>query len=285
MNVRKNKFAKWELAVADLIADINGPTLPEKLRDAIKEVIPYEHLMVFGYRTQGRPLDLFNVSDTEYRKIVVQAYIATGYLLDPFYHRYINGYEDRWYRLDDVCEGTFTNSDYYKKHYRYTGILDELTFFLDLGDGLTGAVTLTREEDQGSFTDAEAEFMNLILPTIRAVVRHHWLGNDYPETATNNARNLASLQDHIQTAFQQFGRKVLTNRECEVTGYILGGYSSAAIADLMEISTGTVKIHRKNVYQKLSISSVNELFSLFLGSLTDPHLLRESNAQTDDSTL
>ena len=60
---------------------------------------------------------------------------------------------------------------------------------------------------------------------------------------------------------------MLTHRECEIAGLILKGHSSKSIARIIEISPGTVKIHRKNIYRKLGISSQSELFSLFLGNL------------------
>ena len=44
--------------------------------------------------------------------------------------------------------------------------------------------------------------------------------------------------------------------------------ASISIATLLNISVGTVKVHRKNIYAKLEISSQSELFSLFLPLLT-----------------
>jgi DNA-binding CsgD family transcriptional regulator len=119
------------------------------------------------------------------------------------------------------------------------------------------------------------QILDAMVPVVRSVLRHHWIGSDYPEHATGGARSLASLQDHIQNAFRQFGRSLLTNRESEIVGLILSGYSSNAISQHLDISVGTVKIHRKNTYQKLSISSQNELFSMFLSSLSDPSLLAD----------
>ena len=37
---------------------------------------------------------------------------------------------------------------------------------------------------------------------------------------------------------------------------------------LLNISAGTVQIHRKNIYQKLGINSQGELFSQFIRGLT-----------------
>jgi DNA-binding CsgD family transcriptional regulator len=48
----------------------------------------------------------------------------------------------------------------------------------------------------------------------------------------------------------------------------LRGNSSKAIAKRLSISQETVKVHRRNLYAKLGVSSQSELFSLFLQRLT-----------------
>jgi DNA-binding CsgD family transcriptional regulator len=54
----------------------------------------------------------------------------------------------------------------------------------------------------------------------------------------------------------------LTNREREIAGLLLTGCSSEAIALRLGISRYTVKDHRKQVYRKLCIGSLAELFAL-----------------------
>ena len=49
---------------------------------------------------------------------------------------------------------------------------------------------------------------------------------------------------------------------------MLKGHSSEAIGDILGISSGTVRIHRKNVYSKLGIKSQGELFSRFIDALS-----------------
>jgi DNA-binding CsgD family transcriptional regulator len=56
----------------------------------------------------------------------------------------------------------------------------------------------------------------------------------------------------------------LTPRELDVVGLVLEGHSSESIANLLNISAGTVRIHRKNIYAKMRISSQRELFSIFV---------------------
>jgi hypothetical protein len=46
---------------------------------------------------------------------------------------------------------------------------------------------------------------------------------------------------------------------------ILQGHSTQSIALHLDIAPGTVKIHRKNIYRKMQISTQAELFSVFMG--------------------
>ena len=44
---------------------------------------------------------------------------------------------------------------------------------------------------------------------------------------------------------------------------------AAAVGRILEISAGTVRIHRRNIYSKLRIRSQGELFSRFITTLLD----------------
>jgi DNA-binding CsgD family transcriptional regulator len=68
-----------------------------------------------------------------------------------------------------------------------------------------------------------------------------------------------------------FGQE-LTPREKEIVGLVLEGHPSAAIAKRLGIGRGTVKNHRRRLYDKLDITSERELFLLYLDwlSRTEP---------------
>lgn len=53
----------------------------------------------------------------------------------------------------------------------------------------------------------------------------------------------------------------LSERESQVCGHIVCGYSSLAISLRLGITLNTVATHRKNAYRKLNISSQTELFA------------------------
>ncbi|MCZ6839402.1 MAG: helix-turn-helix transcriptional regulator [Alphaproteobacteria bacterium] len=106
-------------------------------------------------------------------------------------------------------------------------------------------------------------------PIVHASAARHWrnLGHlQSRETAEETARPRLNLQ--VTSAFENFGDGVLTRREREVVRMVLRGHSSNAIGRQFQITTGTVKIHRKNIYAKLGISSQSELFSQFISYLS-----------------
>ena len=59
-------------------------------------------------------------------------------------------------------------------------------------------------------------------------------------------------------------RLSLTRQETAIVELVLQGHSSEAIGQRLAIATGTVKVHRRNVYRKLNISSQTQLLSLYL---------------------
>ena len=76
------------------------------------------------------------------------------------------------------------------------------------------------------------------------------------------------LHKMMAEVLELFGTSVLTSRETHVVHLILKGYSAKSIAEHLVISINTVKLHRKNAYAKLDISSQSELFHLFIDSLS-----------------
>jgi DNA-binding CsgD family transcriptional regulator len=66
----------------------------------------------------------------------------------------------------------------------------------------------------------------------------------------------------------------LTQREKEVTAFLLHGHSMKQIAGELNIKFDTVKFHVKNLYKKLEIGSKSELFNRFAAMLEN----------TDDTT-
>jgi DNA-binding CsgD family transcriptional regulator len=70
----------------------------------------------------------------------------------------------------------------------------------------------------------------------------------------------ASLEERLRNR----GDARLTDREVQTALLVLAGHSTKGIANEMGISPETVKVHRRNVYDKLGVSTQAALFALFL---------------------
>jgi DNA-binding NarL/FixJ family response regulator len=67
-----------------------------------------------------------------------------------------------------------------------------------------------------------------------------------------------------------FGATLLTRREHEVVQHLLHGTSAPGIASRLHVSLQTVRVHRRNIYAKLDVSSLGQLFALAMNSLLEP---------------
>src|ERR1019366_2724443 len=59
----------------------------------------------------------------------------------------------------------------------------------------------------------------------------------------------------------------LTEREQQIVRMVFDGHCNESIAHTLNIAYGTVKIHKKNIYQKLQISSESDLLRMVIGKI------------------
>jgi hypothetical protein len=58
----------------------------ETFRQMMSALVRFDYVVVFAYRGQERPIDLYSTFDPDEHIIFVTLYQAGPYLLDPFYH-------------------------------------------------------------------------------------------------------------------------------------------------------------------------------------------------------
>ena len=111
--------------------------------------------------------------------------------------------------------------------------------------------------------------LQAVYPFVASVARRHWasLGKQFGDGATGGGRQ--SLRRRAAHDFGSFGEGVLTPRERQVAEFTLKGQSADSAGQILGISPGTVRIHRRNIYAKLQINSQGALFSRFLDTLVD----------------
>lgn len=258
---------EWHSALGRVIEQQNSAAFPGSLVDALSKVVGFNHSVMFAYRGTDQPLALHDTFTPEQREVFVTMYQAGPYLLDPFYQAYRNKVAPGLYRIRQLAPDRFYQSEYFRSYYIQTGLKEEIGFLLDVPGGIRIVISLMRSKASPAFSEREMMLLHGVEPVVRALANRHWLSLEHGWSGELWYPGMTALETQIDDAFQDFGRSILTQRECEVVGMVLRGHSSYSISQQLGIAQGTVKIHRKNIHKKLGISSQSELFSLFISSL------------------
>lgn len=244
------------------IEAIGTEGFPPALAAALRALTPYSYTVVFAYRGDARPLDLFDDFPADKRRIFVGDYQEGPYLLDPFYLSATRPVAEGLYRMRDLAPDRFYQGEYFRNYYVRTGLAEEIGFFTDLGQGGTVVLSLMRADR--SFSARDFAGLQAARGPVHALVRRHWAGLAQRFAGTGAG---GGFDRGIEQRFHAFGAGILTAREREVAELTLKGHSAEALGRALGISAGTVRIHRRNIYAKLRISSQGELFSRFMATL------------------
>jgi DNA-binding CsgD family transcriptional regulator len=240
----------------------------EIFQRVMRALVRFDHIVVFAYNGVERPIDLYSTFNRDEHVVFVAMYQVGPYLLDPFYHTARQRHEGV-FRMRELAPDRFFSSEYYRTYYVKTGLAEEIGFFVPTDDGTTVVLSLMRREESGPFPAAEFSLLRKAEPLIAAMVRHHWaeLAPRFSDSASGSCQFGDSAILPQETGTERHGRK-LSMREAAIVELVLQGHSSESIGLKLGIATGTVKVHRRNVYRKLGISSQTQLFSLYLKGLS-----------------
>lgn len=258
----------WNADLARTIAAIGTPQFHETLVATLQGLVEFDQSVMFAYYRDLPPIDLYDNFSKRKHHIHVTVYQEGPYLLDPFFLACAQGVEPTLYRLRDLAPDRFYQSEYFRSYYAQTGLAEEIGYFVDLPESVTVVVSLMRSGKYSAYSAREFRKLREVAPIVSALVRQQHADLYQRFSSYDGDEEQSGIQRYIDHAFRTFGKNVLTPRERDVVEYVLKGNSSAAIGRLLNISAGTVQIHRKNIYQKLGINSQGELFSQFIDGLT-----------------
>jgi DNA-binding CsgD family transcriptional regulator len=241
---------QWSRGIAEIAsAQRTGAFIPALLA-SVKRLVDFDFIMVFAYAGSARPLTLGDTLDEARHRIIAEDYADGPFLLDPFCRLAEEGRTSGCFRLHDVAPDHFRRTEYFRIHYSRTGIGEEIGVFFRLGPGLTGVTSFGRWDQSPPVTRADLDILRALAPAVGALCSGHW-------------SNLHARRGQAATPAPWF--RMLTQREGEIVTMILRGHSTESIAMQLGISPGTVKIHRKNIYRKMKVSTQAELFAAFIG--------------------
>jgi DNA-binding CsgD family transcriptional regulator len=229
-------------------------------------LVRFDYAVIFAYREKERPIDLYSTFTPDEHVIFVNLYQAGPFLLDPFYHAACEPKPGVW-RMRELAPDRFFSSEYFRSYYTQTGLAEEIGFFITLEHGITVVLSLMRRERSGVFSASEFSLLKKAQPLVAGLVRHAWPDLSQRFNAALAKRKQGGRKSVHPAADRVWRNLNLTEREASIVELVLQGHSSESIGLRLGISTGTVKVHRRNVYRKLGISSQTQLLSIYLKNL------------------
>lgn len=251
---------QWNRGLADMLAELDRDGFAPALLRSVRRLIEFDFLMVFAYRRTAPPVALGDTLPAAKRDVVINAYCAAPYVLDPFFQKVAAGVQAGCFRLRDIAPDRFRQSEYFRTHYSLTGIREEVGFYFPLADA-TGVLSLARWGHGPTLSRSDMDLLHALAPAISGLCARHWTAIATPAGPMRTRPRDAA---QVSAAYTEFGAKQLSERERQIVSLILQGHSTGSVARLLDISAGTVKVHRKNIYRKLSLSTQAELFAAFL---------------------
>lgn len=254
-------------ALAPLVSGVaHDDAFGEGLVRLFRALVVFDHVVVFGYRGDARPLDLFSTFDPRDYVVFVAKYQEGPYLLDPFFRAASEPRPGFW-RMRDLAPDRFFSSEYYRSYYVETQLAEEVGFFVPLAGGASVVVSLMRRRASGAFPARALALLKSLEPLVAALVTERWgaLASRFDGGASR--RSGPDATPAAASPSSVWRDLNLTSREAAVVELVLQGHSSESIARRLDVATGTVKVHRRNVYRKLGISSQTQLLSIYLGKV------------------
>lgn len=243
----------------------DDPTFGTALVRFLRSLARFDHCVIFAYSGELSPLDLFHTfTPTKYR-LHVTLYQPGAYLLDPFF-RAASARREGFWRMRELAPDRFYQSEYFRSYYFETGLAEEVGFFVATDEATEIVLSLMRAKDSGAFSKSEAVLLRACEPVVRALILRQWqdVGLRFTTPARSEAARKARTPSLRPIGLAAWRTLNLTVREAAVVDLVLQGHSTESVASRLAIAPGTVKVHRRNVYRKLGISSQTELLAIYV---------------------
>lgn len=262
--MRANLDALFEVSAALISAvELTDPAVATCVIELLSSIARFDHVVIFAYLGEKAPIHLYSTFDAAEYDVFVTQYVAGPYLLDPFYRNTLEGGEGVW-RMRELAPDRFFSSEYYRSYYSKTALAEEIGFFVPLDKEAKVVISVMRKQATGMFSPVEFSQVRKVAPVISAVATRFWsniAARFEPDPAVHSDKaKIDQVWSRVQSTFK------LTVREAAIIDLVLQGHSSESIGLRLNISTGTVKVHRRNIYRKLGISSQMQLFSMFFST-------------------
>lgn len=245
--------------------DALGPAIDALLRAKLAFEMSCGYLFKFNQHA----LLVHNGYNDSVSERTLNAYVRGGYLLDPFYVACVNEHPGGLWRMSELAPDSFYASGFsISKDIHpcvssdYGTSVEEVGFIIALRPQVAVVYSLMRNLSSGSFSEDDMQVLAAMAPVLASV-----LGQHCRLRYADYLRDAPAEGGVLEDAFVEILQGQLTETQRYIAKLLLQGHSNASIARQLNISDGTVKVHKHNIYQRLEISTNAELFRLFIDYL------------------
>jgi len=246
-----------------MLAADDGKQIADGLCKAIDQVVDNNGPCLLAFHHDAPPEVVHHALEPEDERHYLQRYLAGPYLLDPLYELALRDDKPSLCRFRDAIPDRFHSSEYYRQYCERTHLKDEIDYLADVEGG--SALVLVVASRERMFTRSELARLQLVEPMVRAAMHRIWINW---HSAQERGRPDRAIHSRLTECYRNFGHEILTQREREITQLLLRGHSTKSVARELGIAPGTVMVHKRNLFQKLNITSQYELFSRFIDALS-----------------
>lgn len=245
-------------AQARLVLALGSPGFAERLLEAAGACLAHDAAALMIFHPAAPPAVLVDRLKPAERAWLYGDYLSGVYALSPFYRAAQKLKGPRVARVREIAPKGFAQSEYHRRYFALIGVDDMIGLLIPASQSETVFMSFSRSTGSRRFTAGDARSLSACAELLAAAVTRH----------CEIAGPLASR--HIAAAAAPLAHRPapsgLTAREAQVVNLMLEGHSARAIGEALKISNETVRVHRRNIYEKLGISSQGELFRWFLAS-------------------
>lgn len=242
--------------ITPAVLAIGHSAFPQVLIGALRRAANVGHCMVFSFSGERSANCLLDAGNIPTGRDLGMAYSGHFHLSDPNRDAIFAGQTDAATVLLPTFARRMYSDSYRKFFFEKSDIVDKCATAIWVEDTCF-YVNFYRITSQGRFSREEVQRLMAVAPAVSAAVARHF----QQEAAGDPAQRLKALFANA-AAFA-----ALTGREKDVCLRILSGLSSEAIAAELGISPHSALTYRKRAYEKLGISTQNELFAIALRSM------------------
>jgi DNA-binding CsgD family transcriptional regulator len=254
--------------ITPAVLAIGRPSFPQALLDTLRRVADVGHCMVFTFNGERATRCLLDIGNIPIGADLGVAYAGHFHLADPNRETIFRERE----RSSPILLPTFARRMYGERYrkifFEDSEIVDKFATAIWI-ESTCFYVNFYRTTAQGRFARVQLERLLQLSPAIGAAVARHFQ-DDVGDQAVPDHDPFGKLA-RLFASRPPLTR--LTEREKEVCLRILAGFSSEAISVDLGIGLHSTLTYRKRAYDKLGISSQNELFAIALRLLTPPQRL------------